>query len=276
MIYNSKWLIDQYILKDYNKSDIESVFKKYHIQYEILSYRPFVDDITSQFNKTENIIVYGSCSFVQKTKSYFGNYCNEKNLLFSSYISNLNVPNDYFLNNDFVIVPFKRFKHATIEFFKMFNSKSLFIRPNSGMKVFTGFVINLDNYLYEFNSMKFLTGVCDDTLIVVSSEKSIINEYRFIICGDKVIDGSMYNCGGELIKSRAHLPREAYTLAESVAKSIWTPDPIFTCDVAKTPNGFKIIELNSFSCAGWYACDPELIITEVSKFNDNLYNETYN
>lgn len=276
MTFNSKWLIDQYILKDDNQSDIESIFNKHNIEYEILSYRPFIDDITIPFDKAENVIVYGSCNFVRKTKVYFGNYCNEKNLLFSNYISNITIPSNYFLNNDFILVPFKRFKTDIHDFFKMFNSETLFIRPNSGMKLFTGLVINICNYSEEFNSMKFLTGVCDDTLIVVSSVKNILKEYRFVICGNSVIDGSLYNVGGKLVKSRENIPQDALNLAKLITTSTWVPDPIFTCDIAETDNGFKIIELNSFSCVGWYACDPELIITKVTEFNDKLYYETYN
>ena len=88
----AKWLIDQYILKDDNQSTIENVFKTNDIEYEILSYRPFVDDITTSFMKSENVIVYGSVGFVNKTQAYFGNYCNQKNLTFSNYISNVDIP----------------------------------------------------------------------------------------------------------------------------------------------------------------------------------------
>src|SRR5688572_17704313 len=105
----AKWLVDEYILKDENIQQMKDVFEKHNIEYELLSYRPFVDDIDTKFDKQENVIVYGAVNFIQKTKAYFGNFCNDKNLTFHSYISNINITKDNFLNNDFILIPYYRF-----------------------------------------------------------------------------------------------------------------------------------------------------------------------
>ena len=40
----------------------------------------------------------------------------------------------------------------------------------------------------------------------------------------------------------------------------WVPDRAFVMDVAQTPDGFKIIEVNNISSSGFYACDLNKII----------------
>lgn len=45
--------------------------------------------------------------------------------------------------------------------------------------------------------------------------------------------------------------------------------------IAQTETSFKIIEMNSFNCVGWYACDTETVIRETSDYFWKEFKETY-
>ena len=62
-------------------------------------------------------------------------------------------------------------------------------------------------------------------------------------------------------------------MANTIAKLDWQPDIVYTCDIALLENGdVKVIELNSFSCAGLYACNIEDILIKVSEIALLEYN----
>jgi hypothetical protein len=44
----------------------------------------------------------------------------------------------------------------------------------------------------------------------------------------------------------------------------WRPDPVFLMDICAAEGRLYVLELNSFSCSGLYACDPEAVVKVVS------------
>jgi hypothetical protein len=40
----------------------------------------------------------------------------------------------------------------------------------------------------------------------------------------------------------------------------WRPAQAFVMDIADTPDGPKVIEINNINSSGFYACDPQSII----------------
>ena len=54
-------------------------------------------------------------------------------------------------------------------------------------------------------------------------------------------------------------------MCEEVLAHGWHPDPVYVIDIVEDNNGkFWLMELNSFSSAGLYACDKQAIVREVS------------
>ena len=95
-----------------------------------------------------------------------------------------------------------------------------------------------------------------------------------MIADGKVIAGSEYRWDGKL-DIRRDWPQECWDLADQVAKHPWQVDIAYTCDVALTNSGPKIVELNGFSCAGLYACDLNLVVKGVSDAALKDWNESY-
>lgn len=253
-----KWIVQKSMteLYDWRTIGFIKTLENLKIDHKVLDFNmqnahnfewPIVED-------DEGIILYGSHKFCISTpKAYYpGAYGLCQSLSSDHYYCN--VPNEWLLNDDFHILPYKIL-------LQRYPDHKLFVRPVVGTKTFAGQVCNR----HEFEMLQHGTSVQNETLCMFASLKNIEEEYRFVICNGEVIDGSMYSAE-ERTNFRHDFTQEAYNLAQKMANLKWQPDLVYTCDVAKLRNGiYKIIELNSFSCAGLYAVDLEKVLKIITK-----------
>ena len=97
-----------------------------------------------------------------------------------------------------------------------------------------------------------------DVDIIMNEPVSIIAEYRFVVVAGEIVTGSQYARGGRTDIRSDTDPVCRDMAAEAV--SLYAPCDAFICDVAETEDGPKIVEYNSFSAAGLYACDGGEIV----------------
>lgn len=142
-----------------------------------------------------------------------------------------------------------------------------FVRPVLDNKSFAGMVMTWD----EFDTFRAnVAGVSRDqdvTLrlsdrIVIAPLTHIEVEYRFFVIAGKVVTGSRYKVG-TLVQSSSDVPAPVRAFAQACVDH-WRPNDAFTIDIAATPAGLKVIELNSANSAGFYACDVGAIIDAVA------------
>ena len=219
-------------------------------------------------------IFYGSHRFVRlMLKEYpklrYAAYGVNDRTVASSYLSNL--PVEWFLNDQAIFMPWKLFKHQGKDRFSSYKT-GLFIRPNSGFKTFAGQTIMFDKWNYTIELLEDVTSVTDETMILISPLKDIIGEFRFVVCDGQVVTGSEYRWDDRL-DIRIDYPIECFDLAEKIANHDWQVDDAYIVDVASTIEGPKVIELNSFSCAGLYACDLEKIVKSLSSVSLKTWKE---
>jgi len=266
-----KWIVDKYIFEDRIP---KKVFEDLGIEYHEMEYIPFLEDYDTPYDPEDCVVTYGTINAVRHLKQYYGTFLREENLKYHVYSSKFASTNDY-LNSDHFFVTFKFLRENPDEVYSKINGKSIFIRPDSGSKSFTGKVIPKRDFDLEMDCMKQLYNTSDDELILVSTPKQILEESRFIICDNEAISYSRYQIKGEH-KVDTNTSKQCIDFVNNILEfQAWTPEEIFTLDVALTPKGPKIIELNSFSCAGWYACDEKTIIDTVSRYIHNLWKEQY-
>jgi hypothetical protein len=116
--------------------------------------------------------------------------------------------------------------------------------------------------------MKSYGGIEKDQLVLLSSQKHVIEEHRFMISNingkNNIIDGNLYMFDGNLINERI-VDKHAYNYVKKVLNK-YTPDKLFTIDIAKTnDNKYKVLEIGTLSCASWYNADLDKIVKEVNK-----------
>lgn len=210
--------------------------------------------------KQQPFVIYGSIPFVRKIKQPFfpGVYGGGENLNCNVYYAN--IPNEWLLNEQYLMVPFYKIEQTM----RLMGWNKIFVRPNSGNKTFTGFVIDQDNAKPELSATLQTTSVYPETICLLAPARRIDAEFRFVIGNGRVIDGSEYRWDN-VLDIRQDWDSDCYDLACKMALHSWHPDIVYTCDVALTNEGPKIVELNGFSSAGMYAMDKKLVVDSVSE-----------
>jgi len=219
------------------------------------------------FGADDPYIVRGTIEFVKETYGRWDEFSNMpklltlKNYTCSKYYQK--VPN--LLNQDFFILPWWKLKKCKHELFNYFDTDEginrLFIRPNSGKKLFTGTTVGPIWFEKEFDIIKALpsSNFTEDTLVVVAKQQKIWSERRFVMHENTIITSAVY---GDY--SQADDGPEVYS--DLVKSNTYYPDDFYTIDVCMTENGPKIVELNSMVCAGLYDCDYEKVVKSVETY----------
>lgn len=265
------WLVQEDVFKEecfpsaHHLSSLFSTLDKNDTKYHVYKYIPFSTELQLPCDLGNFVLTYGSLNLikqVKRTTSWIpGYWCNFEAFRCLHYYAHYG---KYLLNKDYAIMPFGELIRRKEELYQQFGDP-LFIRPDKGDKPFTGQCITH----HEFDSQtKFLLNYCDPELtIIVSSTKKITREWRFIVSGNQVITGSLYIENDDFRENIHQLTEsgDAYDYACMVAQEKWKPDPMFAVDIAETSDGLRMLEINSFSASGFYACDKNKIVLEANR-----------
>ena len=268
-----KWIINEVIYNDSLYHNLPEIIQNLGMEVTIINNTELLMG-KMPYNKSDCVITYASINVTRKLKDYFGTYMNEDNLKYSKYTSLLNVDPHLFLNNDAILTTFYNFKNNYQYYYDLFNNDRLFIKPNSGIKLFTGYIVPLNDINHELNYLSH-TSLTNDSLLVISAPKDVKNEARFLIIDHNIVDSSLYEIGKYSTPEDNIVPDNYKEFVENIIKNDWQPDPIYSIDVGTVENELKIIELNSFSSAGLYAMDMNKVIKEVSEFTSKSYEDFY-
>ena len=133
---------------------------------------------------------------------------------------------------------------------------SLFVRPDSGLKIFTGFVLDItpaDSWEEIYQAIYQEAHPSDRTMVCLSLAQVLEPvEWRFWIVNRKVVASSPYSWHGSMPWSAP--PPGAQAVAEAMAANPWQPDLAFVVDVVQTTDDqkFWLNEINAASTSGIY------------------------
>ncbi|MCX4241945.1 ATP-grasp domain-containing protein [Paraliomyxa miuraensis] len=139
---------------------------------------------------------------------------------------------------------------------------AIFVRPDSPLKPFSGRVVHLEGLTPGNLDHGFYY---DDLAlpIVVAPVNAIHEEWRFVAVGGVVITGSGYLAQGR--RSTGSVPpAPAWALAETIARELPAPDPVYVLDLGHIEDGLRLVEINPFSGSDLHACDLDAIVTAVA------------
>lgn len=148
-----------------------------------------------------------------------------------------------------------------------------FIRPIDDSKTLNGRVWTPEEFVEWKLKVK---DILWDLIVQISPVKEIWSEYRFWIVDERIITSSQYKVGDRILYSpivdqRFHdfalgvAGSEFYLLPriEGQPRSTerkWRPEKAFVLDLCETPDGIKIVEINTINSAGLYAADVQKLV----------------
>jgi hypothetical protein len=136
----------------------------------------------------------------------------------------------------------------------------VFVRPTGCVKVFNGRCVDAASYASALAPTRYDPA----TRIVAATPKTIGMEWRFVVAEHRPIAVSQYYDQGVTAIAKG-CPAEVWAFAEKVLAEVnWEPDEIFIMDVCAAEGKLHLLELNGFSCAGFYDCDLARIVGQAS------------
>lgn len=256
------WLVQEDIFKE----DLSDLFRALELNgnpYYIHKYVPFESEQATPFDAEQCVIVYGSLNLVRRikrTKPWIpGYWCNFDAFCCQNYYAHYG---KYLINRNYLMLPLKEVLRRKEELYDLFGDP-LFVRPDAGDKPFTGFAVPRRLFESEINFLLSHPSCYPEILVVVAPFRKILNEWRFVV-SDRVVTGSLYLSNDEE-KHGLCENGSAFDFAQKILSENWKPDPIFVIDICETNNEIGLLEINSFSCSGFYAADKNKIVQEAAR-----------
>lgn len=261
------WVLQENLFDEKGFRDALDVLERFNIPYSLHKVIPFVGDLEPDINPDDNVICMGSYSMrhIAKKKGWYPGVFDLEPVNFNEQMKHWG---SYMLNADAVV---SRFADAKII------TERAFLRPIEDSKVFAGKVFT-DQELTEWQHSILVMGddygssMNGDTLIQVCPIKEIYAEYRYWIVNDKIVTKSMYKRGGTV-----HYSSDVdYRFDRFVASltggrfysAYWRPHDAYVIDVCETPDGIKVVEINTINAAGFYAANmTDLIMALEQEFS---------
>jgi len=256
------WIIETDIFNDHDTRLIEAAKAEGH---EIILW----DDewlLQRKFPIPSNgfVIFHGSLGNASQIKTLTlwkpGAYCTTENFMCSSWYS---ACQEWLLHRIWVFTTVSEFvKNPDIVFEKIKATKSVFVRPDSPLKPFSGRAISKDNV--SLKALDYGYYYDDENLpIVIAPIANVDREWRFIVVRNQVIAGSAYEADGRT-EANCITSGNEWNYAQEIASSIDPPDDAYALDLCESEGKLKLLELNPFSGADHYACDRISIVKAMS------------
>lgn len=144
-----------------------------------------------------------------------------------------------------------------------------FIRPDQGDKAFPGKTMNADDFAGWRDSISepgTASYTPSNTEVVIAPLQTIWSEYRCMIVNGRYVTGSRYKTGRTVSYSPDVGDRIIRFANERAAE--WNPRQALCMDIADTPDGLKIIELNAISSAGFYCIDMAIFVDAITHMEE--------
>lgn len=274
-----KWIVENFTDSEDYRDLIQAIKNSGRYVFVIGKHNHFDFD-PSGFVEDDCVVVQGSIQMVNNIRDRLPKGCfpvaynTWSNYLCSSYYEPLK---DYLFNDKHSFVTVGELKSDKFKYYEKYGKEALiFIRPDSGEKSFSGQLLDLQDFDKFWNN-SIASSALDTDIIVVSTPKNIVGEWRFV-CSSYYPNSNTY--GGEIIAQSTYqyqgqrtlipsAPFGATELCLNILDGRYYPDSIFCIDICQDSDGnYWLLELTSFSSAGLYATDKAAIVKRVNEITE--------
>ncbi len=236
---------------------------------------------SSGFKENECVIVQGSIQMAKNIASRLPKGCfpiaynSWDKFLCSAYYPKLS---RFLFNDRNVFTTVSELKRTSSSFYEKFGRDDvIFVRPDTGEKSFSGRLLESRDF-DKFWDNAIASSAKDDDPIIVSTPKNIKGEWRFLCSkynGGEIVAFSTYQLEGKRALT-PDVPAGARSTCEAVLGEKYFPDSLFCVDICQDADGdFWLLELTSFSSAGLYAMQKDLVVKRVSEIVEMEYKERF-
>ena len=262
------WIVEKLDSRTNHDEICKEIRDQGHICHE-LEYKicRSVDDDLVKKGNSMSCLAIGSTNMAFHDKTIPGVMCNSYYLKCSTYYAYFG---EYLFNDFYTMIPLKELHRNYDSISRVYGDDKdrLFVRPDMGNKLFTGQVVSSQKEAFVNLEVQRRPSM----LVVASSVKEVGSEYRFFVSGKEIISGSHYHDETgikEYEVDETTQVKKSDSLAYEFVKSIieqdlFQPDLIFSIDVVVTRGVPAIMELNSMTCSGWYACNVKKMVSRIS------------
>lgn len=254
---NVKWVVQNNLFSEEGYVRLIEALDRLDQDYEIVKVIPFAHELTPDINypKDQPVIVMGSDSLIkvaEKKGWWPGAFTGDR----FDHRAWVEAHGDAMLNYEAKVMGFGDVVPPE-------DGEAFFIRPALDFKIFAGTVITPDSFLsWQEKAVAYGDTLNAETEVVVAPIKHIQQEYRFFVVNNKIAAGSSYKIGDRVTASEC-VDRDVEIYVHGCMQT-WQPDYAYVIDIARTPDGFKIIEYNCINGSGFYACDCQQIVEHLS------------
>ena len=270
-----KWLIEDFDEGNRYHVLAEEV-RRQGMECELITYVPFEQGNYNRFSNDECVIVQSSINLAQqllREKEWVPNaWLNTQAYECTKYYAYLG---EYLFNDDYTMMPRSEVKRNINRIFKRFGVDGcVFMRPSSGLKSFTGKVFKEKYFERDWEWVKEFTD--PESIVVVSTPKDMLGEWRVIIADKQPIAWSQYKTLNRMPTRKNTIPDEAKKLAKEIASAGYETDPMYSLDICQgADEKYYLLEIGSFSCAGIYLCDVEPVVEAAAHIAEREWKEVY-
>jgi hypothetical protein len=215
------------------------------------------------------VVLWGTLPLMQQIQLHHrwvpGGWCEIENLACSTYYAHFR---PFLLNSNCQMLPGVEAIRLQEQLFAEFGPEDeVFVRPSSVHKLFTGTVAYKDDFADAIAPSRYDPA----TLVLVSTPKTIGKEWRVVIAGDEAVAASQYRDYGAIVVAAGCPPEVSQFVSDVLQQVRWRPDSLFMLDVCESDDQLFVLELNSFSCSGLYACDLPAVIRAASEIAERQW-----
>jgi len=138
----------------------------------------------------------------------------------------------------------------------------VFVRPAGDGKQFAGMTMSAAEFAaWRDTAPASLPRLRPDDLVVIARPKTLHAEYRLRVVDGVIVAHSQYRRGPAVFWSERVDERVLAFGRARIAQ--WAPNRAFCLDVADTPDGLKVVEINAIGSSAFYASDIARFVAAV-------------
>ena len=253
------WVIQENIYRETGYADLIQVLERNQIPFSLHKVVPFIGELEPDINPTNPVIVIGSYSMrhLAKKKGWIPG-CFD--LFDINFLIQRDHWGDLLLNHDARVLKFGEIKR------EISDEDEVFLRPIDDSKAFAGMMIDWPELITWQKRVSELppengSDLRSDTTVMVANPKVIHREYRLWVVSGQIVTSCSYKTGNRVIYDPVVDGHILEFGDECISR--WNPAPALVLDVCETPDGLRIVEINTINSAGFYAANIGKLVIEL-------------